>query len=130
MAEFFAEIGELAEAAAVVVGAPGELNGDMYFGLVPLAEKLEPAHPLAASLAYRALLESILSRGQSKYYHHGARYWVLLLQIGPWVADWKGFESEVEYRERIGREHPRKTAFWRAAKEAMAQSGRFQEEPP
>jgi NTP pyrophosphatase (non-canonical NTP hydrolase) len=120
MAEFFAEIGELADAATVVLGAPGGLNGDLYFGLVPLAEKLESTYPLAASLVYRALLESILRRGQSKYYHHGARYWVLLLQIGPRIADWKGFESDVQYRERIGREHPRKTAFWHAAKEAMA----------
>lgn len=122
LAEFFAEIGEIDAAAGVVLGSPGQLNGDMYFGLVPLAEKLAPAYPLAASLVYRALLNSILLRGQSKHYRQGGRYWVLLLKIGARVTDWKGFETELEYRERTGREHPRKAAFWRAAREAMAES--------
>jgi hypothetical protein len=77
-AEFFAQVGELNASASIIVGAPDKLNGDHYDGLVPLAEQLETAHPLAASLVYRALLDSILRRAAPKSYHHGGRYWPCL----------------------------------------------------
>lgn len=115
-AEFFAEVGELSAAAAIIVGAPGKLNGDHYDGLVPLAEQLETGHPLAASLVYRALLDSILRRGAPKSYHYGGRYWRIIHELSGRIDDWKGLDPHLAYRERIGKEHERKTAFWRAVK--------------
>lgn len=115
-AEFFAEVGELESSAAIIVGAPEKLNGDHYDGLVPLAEQLETAYPLAASLAYRALLDSILRRGAPKSYHYGGRYWRIIHELSGRIDDWKGVEPHLAYRERIGRDHARKTAFWRAVK--------------
>jgi hypothetical protein len=35
------------------------------------------------------------------------------------IDDWKGLEPHLAYRERIGREHARKTAFWRAVKQEL-----------
>jgi tetratricopeptide (TPR) repeat protein len=118
-AEFFAEVGELNAAASVIVGAPNKLNGDHYDGLVALAEQLEMAYPLAASLAYRALLDSILRRAAPKSYYHGGRYWRIMHELSGRIDDWKGLEPHLAYRERIGREHARKTAFWRAVKQEL-----------
>jgi len=118
--EFFAEIGDLETCASIILSAPEKLNGDLYFFLVPMAERLEAAHPLAAYLVYRALLESILRRAVPKTYHHAARYWEILRSLGSRIEDWKGLEPLQTFRGRIGREHARKKAFW--AKVEMASS--------
>jgi hypothetical protein len=110
--EFFAEIGDLETCASIIMSAPENFNGDLYFFLVPMAERLEAAHPLAAYLVYRALLESILRRAVPKTYHHAARYWEILHSLGSRTEDWKGLEPLQAFRERIGREHARKKAFW------------------
>jgi hypothetical protein len=110
--EFFAEIGELETCASIILSAPEKLNGDLYFFLVPMAERLEAAHPLSAYLVYRALLESILRRAVPKTYHHAARYWEILHSLGSRIQDWKGLEHLEAFRERIGRDHSRKKAFW------------------
>lgn len=115
-AQFFAEVGELNVAASIILDAPGKLDGDRYDGLVPLAEQLETAYPLAASLVYRALLDSILRRAAPKSYHYGGRYWRIIHELSGRIDDWKGLEPHLAYRERIGKEHARKTAFWRAVK--------------
>lgn len=110
--EFFAEIGDLETCASIILSAPEKLDGDLYFFLVPMAERLEAAHPLAAYLVYRALLESILRRAAPKTYHHAARYWEILHSLGSHLGDWKGFETLQALRERISRAHARKKAFW------------------
>jgi thioredoxin-like negative regulator of GroEL len=118
-AEFFAEIGELDAAASIILSAPGRLNGDHYDGLVPLAERLETMYPLAASLVYRALLDSILCRAAPKSYRYGGRYWRIIHELSGRIADWNGLESHLAYRERIGKDHARKSAFWRAVKQEL-----------
>jgi len=110
--EFFAEIGDLETCASIILSAPEKFNGDLYFFLVPMAERLEAAHPLAAYLVYRALFESILRRAIPKTYHHAARYWEILHLLGSRTEDWKGLEPLQAFQERIGREHARKKAFW------------------
>lgn len=110
--EFFAEIGDLETCASIILSAPEKLNGDIYFFLVPMAKRLEAAHPLAAYLVYRALLESILRRAVPKTYHHAARYWEIIRTLGSRIEDWRGLEPLQAFRERIGREHARKKAFW------------------
>ena len=37
-------------------------------------EQLEPDHPVAATILYRALLDDILDRARSPAYRHAARY--------------------------------------------------------
>jgi len=74
-AKFLVDVGRLDDAAEYLLRHRGELNGDLYHLLLPLAKALEEGGRfLGASIVYRALLESILDRAQTRYYHHGVRY--------------------------------------------------------
>jgi len=53
----------------------GHLDGNLYYSLLPLAEALEKGgKPLSSSLIYMALIDSILTRALSQYYHHAVKY--------------------------------------------------------
>ena len=56
--------------------------------MLPLARGLEQGYPLAASIVYRALLESILDRAQSKAYPHATRYLRRLGKLANKIRAW------------------------------------------
>jgi hypothetical protein len=90
-----------------------QLNGDLYFKLLPLAEALEKRGKLLIScLIYRALLDSILARALSKYYHHGVKYLKKLDQLAPFVTDWQTWPAHNIYLATLHEIHKRKSAFW------------------
>lgn len=90
-----------------------QLNGDLYYQLLPLAEVLETnKRLLICSLIYRALLDSILARALSKYYHHGIKYLKKLDQLAPLVSDWQAWLPHVSYLASLREQHKRKSAFW------------------
>lgn len=80
---------------------------------IPIASDLENAHPLAATILYRALIDEILDRGRSPAYGHGARYLAVLDQIaGRIERAWVDIEEHVAWREALRRKHGRKSSFW------------------
>jgi len=90
-----------------------QLNGGLYFRLLPLAEALEKRGKLLIScLIYRALLDSILKRAQSKYYQHGVKYLKKLDQLAPFVTDWQTWPTHNTYLTILQENHKRKSAFW------------------
>lgn len=90
-----------------------QLNGSLYTYLVPLAQELEKNHKyLISSLIYRALIDAILEKAQSKYYHHAVKYLKQLNQIEPLVDDWQTWENHQAYLESLHEQHKRKSAFW------------------
>ena len=90
-----------------------QLNGALYFRLLPLAEALEKRGKLLIScLIYRTLLDSILARAQSKYYHHGVKYLKKLDQLAPYVTDWQIWPAHNTYLTILQELHKRKSAFW------------------
>jgi hypothetical protein len=90
-----------------------QLNGNLYFKLLPLAETLEKKGKLLIScLIYRALLDSILGRALSKYYHHGVKYLKKLDQLAPYVTDWQTWPAHNAYLAILKENHKRKSAFW------------------
>ena len=90
-----------------------QLNGDHYSSLLEYAEAMESDRRYyAASIIYRKLTNSILGRGISKYYHHGARYLKKLDQLAPKVTDWRGDTEHAKYFATLKQEHSRKNAFW------------------
>ena len=90
-----------------------QLNGNLYFRLLPLAEALEKRGKLLiACLIYRALLDSILARALSKYYHHGVKYLKKLDQLAPYVTDWQTWPAHNTYLAILKENHKRKSAFW------------------
>ncbi|NLJ48537.1 MAG: hypothetical protein GX428_02980 [Candidatus Atribacteria bacterium] len=90
-----------------------ELDGDRYNFLLPIAQQFEKENRfLAATMIYRELLESILNRATSKYYHHGVRYLKKLEELAPDITDWEEFLTHDQYRKKIDEAHFRKKSFW------------------
>jgi hypothetical protein len=109
---FFIEVGECASAAALVLEKRQEWNGSNYHSLQPAAQGLENLYPLEASFLYRVLIDDILSRAQSKYYHHAVRYLKKLEALTPQIEEWHGLKHHQDYWAELQQAHKRKTAFW------------------
>ncbi len=112
-AEFLLDTGCLDQAEHYLLQSAEQFDGDLYGFLLPLSEAMENAERyLAASILYRALLDSILKRGQSKTYHHGVRYLRKLDTFAPAVSDWQQFSSHDIYKKETRLAHGRKYSFW------------------
>jgi uncharacterized protein DUF6880 len=112
-ATFLLEIGRLDEGEMYLLDRTDQLNGDFYGTLLPLAEMFETKErALTSSILYRALLNSILRRAQSKAYPHGVRYLKKLDKLAQSIVDWGNFQDHDNYSEHLREKHGRKTSFW------------------
>jgi hypothetical protein len=112
-AAFLIEMSRLDDADTYILLNADKLDGDLYWSLLPLAKEMEKEECwLAASVIYRALLESILRRAISKYYNHGVRYLKKLDKLSSKVEDWRSLLPHRDYKEELTRIHFRKKAFW------------------
>jgi hypothetical protein len=109
---FLIEVDELARAAELVRQNRQQWDGKNYHTLQPAAKKLEKGWPVEASILYRALIDDILARAQSKYYHHAVRYLKALETLAPQILDWGELSSHQVYFEHLRETHKRKTALW------------------
>ncbi len=90
-----------------------QLDGNLYYSLLPLAEALEKSGKLLiCSLIYRALIDSILARALSKYYHHAVKYLKILDQLASYIRDWRAWPSHDAYFASMREVHKRKSALW------------------
>ncbi|KAF0216745.1 MAG: hypothetical protein FD174_3568 [Geobacteraceae bacterium] len=112
-AAFLVEIDRLEAAETYMLKHTDQLNGDYYSGLLPLAEAMEKnGRFLCASVIYRALLDSILRRAQTKTYSHGVRYLRKLDRMAHSITDWRNVEPHEAYMREIKLNHGRKSSFW------------------
>jgi len=109
---FFIEIFQLDRAAALVLEKRQQWDGKDYYLLQPAAQGLESLYPFEASLLYRVLIDDILSRAQSKYYHHAVRYLKKLEALSSQIEDWRELPRHQDYWADLQQAHKRKTAFW------------------
>jgi len=58
------------------------------------------------------LLDSILARAKSKYYHHGIKYVKKLDKLSEKIDNWFQFSQHSKYFDEIKVAHSRKSAFW------------------
>jgi hypothetical protein len=107
------ELEEDDDAEAVLLAAPGGLDGDDYGRLMPLAKTLRERHCWRGETAvYRALLSSILERANSTAYGHAARHWTRLREIADMGVDLLPLTPHAEFEASIRTRHARKPAFW------------------
>lgn len=112
-ADFLIALDRIDNAEAYLLSHADEFDGHYYTGLLPLAEAMEKnGRWLAASLIYRALLDSILARAISKYYHHGIRYLKKLDSLAAGIQDWTNLQDHESYKAGLLQTHGRKTSFW------------------
>ncbi len=109
---FFIEWPNLAHAARLILSRPGEIDGNVYALLSGAARKLEGAHPLAATLLRRAMVEDTHEGAKSKRYRHAARHLMEVDALAPAIEDYAGFETNEAFQQRLKARHARKSAFW------------------
>jgi hypothetical protein len=109
---FFVHWPALQEAARLVTRRAADLDGNHYHLLSPAAEALMARHPLAASLALRAMIDDTLEHGRSTRYRHAVRHLATCAALAAGILDWQGFESHEDYRARLAERHKRKVSFW------------------
>lgn len=104
-------------AAKLVVERRCDWEGRHYEILAAAAQTLEPDHPLAATILYRALLEDILDRARSPAYSHGARYLKRLDALSEGEDPTWPIDSQRTYRLALQKKHGRKSGFWSLVEE-------------
>ena len=109
---FFLEWPAPDRAAALLIAQRAKINGDHYEILTPAAEALRDAHPLAATIALRAMIDFTLTQARSSRYGHAARHLATCADLAGQIADFGGIEDHQAYQSRLKREHGRKQAFW------------------
>lgn len=109
---FLIEWREQRYAARLVLERSAEIDGNAYFILDPAAKALESAHPLAATLLRRAMIEDTLKGAKSKRYRHAARHILECHALDPSIEDYASFGAHDAFIERIRANHGRKTGFW------------------
>ncbi|MEE7456638.1 hypothetical protein MPAR168_01495 [Methylorubrum populi] len=102
----------LDRAARLVLDRRREWSGRIWELLAPAAEALEPDHPLAASILYRALIDDILERGRAPAYGHGARHLARLGELARELAPGDLSPSHEAYAAGLRKAHGRKSGFW------------------
>jgi len=103
---------DLGRAAQLVRLRLREIDGNSYEILTPAAEALAERHPLAATLALRAMIDFTLTAGKSSRYHHAARHLADCEALARQIDDHATFEPHTTYIARLRRDHGRKSGFW------------------
>lgn len=109
---FLVEWPALDIAAQLVVDRATELNGDLYEVLSPAAEILTERHPLAATLALRAMIDFTLREARSSRYGHAARHLATCGRMADRIDHWGGIVPHEAYVAALRVDHGRKSGFW------------------
>jgi len=109
---FLIEWPRLDLAERLVAERRAEWDGRRYEILAPAAEALAASHPLGATILYRALIDSILDRGQSLAYPHAARYTAELEALAQREDPNWPIDPARTYQAELRRRHGRKQGFW------------------
>jgi Family of unknown function (DUF6880) len=110
--EFLAAWPDLGRAAGVVEDHLAAIDGNCYWVLVPVAERLEAKAPLAATLLYRKMIDFTLDHARSSRYGHAARHLRSSTWLAQQVREWRGHLSHADYLANLRQRHGRKTGFW------------------
>jgi len=99
-------------AADLVHRRLGEIRGEAYWVLRPVADQLAENYQVAAILLYRRMADAVLRRGHSQHYDHAVRDLAAAERLVPNVEDWLGHPTQEAYRQQVATEHRQKRAFW------------------
>ena len=114
---FFLEWPSPDRAARLLINRRSEIDGNHYEFLAPAAEALSERHPLAATLALRAMIDFALVNARVKRYGHAARHLVTCTALARRIEDFASVEPHDDYLARLKQEHGRKSGFWSQIRE-------------
>jgi hypothetical protein len=102
----------LDRAAKLVLAQADDLDGNDYMTLTKAAEALDARHPLAATLARRAMIEDTLNGAKSSRYRHAARHLVECMASDAQIMDYGVTLTHAGFIEVLRQKHGRKYGFW------------------
>jgi hypothetical protein len=112
-ANLYLALSDEAAAEQLLVDRHGDLRGDDYYRLVPLAQLLESKGRLLGAVAcYRALLVAILTRGYARAYGHAADYLHVLRSLDARVGNYRDLATHQAFESTLRSAHGRKVSFW------------------
>lgn len=109
---FFLDWPSLDHAAQILINRLDEVDGDYFEFLAPAAEALMEKHPLAATVALRAMIDFALNEARQKRYGYAAQHLLTCAELAERIEDFKVVEPHDVYLARLKAEHGRKTGFW------------------
>ncbi|MFD1949767.1 DUF6880 family protein [Sphingomonas arantia] len=102
-------------AARMVMARPKSLDGDRYEVLADAADLLDAAHPLAATLLRRTMIDFTLRTARATRYAHAGRHLRECAAADARIDDYGALPDHATYVAALHRTHERKTGFWQAA---------------
>jgi len=110
--QFFLAWPSISHAEDLLIQRHLEIDGDRYEYLAPAAETLSERHPLAATLALRAMIDFTLTKARSKRYGYAAEHLATCAELAERIEDFGELETHVAYLARLKSQHGRKYGFW------------------
>ncbi|OAN98179.1 hypothetical protein A8B75_19895 [Sphingomonadales bacterium EhC05] len=104
----------LDRAAEMILTRGGEVDGNHYELLTSAAREMELRHPLAATIALRAMIDFALDKGRYKRYPHAARHLRSCGDLVERIEDFRSQPNHETYLASLKARHGRKSAFWNA----------------
>lgn len=110
--QFFLAWPSISHAADLLIQPQLEIDGDRYEYLAPAAETLSERHPLAATLALRAMIDFTLTKARSKRYGYAAEHLATCAELAGRIEDFGELETHDVYLAQLKGQHGRKYGFW------------------
>ena len=102
----------LDRAAALTIRRAAALDGNHYELLAPAADAMAGKYPLAATLAFRSMIDFALTHRRSSRYKHAARHFMACSSLASAIEDFGAYGAHDAYEAKLRREHGRKSSFW------------------
>lgn len=99
--QFFVSWPDLWVAAKVIETLHAELDGNAYYSLTPVADALAEDHPLAAILAYRAMIVHNLKNNRTKRYAYAAGHLMHCASVQLDITDQQNIPDHPTFFRRI-----------------------------
>ncbi len=109
---FFLEWPAPDHAGRLLIARHKQINGDNYEFLVPAAEAVAERHPLAATVALRAMIDFTLNEARVKRYGYAAQHLATCADLARRIEDFAPIETHATYVARLKEAHGKKTGFW------------------
>ena len=109
---FFIEWPAPDHAARLLIARHKQINGDNYEFLVPAAESVAERHPIAATVALRAMIDFTLNEARAKRYGYAAQHLATCADLARRIEDFAPIEPHDVYVARLKSAHGKKTGFW------------------
>jgi len=110
--QFFLAWPSISHAADLLIQRHLEIDGDRYEYLAPAAETLSERHPLAVTLALRAMIDFTLTKARSKRYGYAVEHLATCADLATRVEDFSELETHDVYLAQLKSQHGRKYGFW------------------